>query len=214
MSVLAGKLKTVNDPVKFRPPDTQVFTGEEPFKGLEGVKDSHLKDFWAYAARDLRSNVLRGNLAEWLVAKAIGDAAELQPVWSEFDVLMPPDIRVEVKSSAYLQAWPQRKPSTIQFSGLRSKKLRPDGRYEDQRTFNAHVYVFCVQTAESHESYDPLDVSQWAFYVLPRSRVESIDQGSIGLTRIKDEGAQQVGFDGLAAAIDQAAENPARDPRE
>lgn len=172
-----------------------------------------MKEFWSYAARDLRSNVLRGVLAEWLVAKAVG-AAEPRPEWDEFDVLTPANVRVEVKSSAYLQAWPQRDLSTISFSGLRSKKLGPDNRYSDQRTFNADVYVFCVQTAQSHDAYDPLDVSQWDFYVLPRSRVESIGYRSSGLTRIKSV-TQRVSFDGLAAAIDQAAAgNPVRDPRE
>ncbi len=205
--------------MKFRPPLAQVLTGDEDFKGLEGVKDSHVKDshvkdFWSYAARDLRSNVMRGVLAEWLVAKAVG-AKEPMPEWHHFDVLAPPDIQVEVKSSAYLQAWPQRKLSTITFGSLRSRKWDPETGYADQRTFNADVYVFCVHTARSHDAYDPLDVSQWHFYVLPRTRVEAIGYRSIGLPRIKSEGAQQVKFHGLAAAIAQAAtENPARDPSE
>lgn len=196
--------------MKFQPPPARALTGDEHFKGL----DHTVKEFWSYAARDLRSNVLRGVLAEWLVAKAVG-AAEPRPEWDEFDVLTPDSVRVEVKSSAYLQAWPQRDLSEISFSGLRSKKLGPDNRYSDQRTFNADVYVFCVQTAQSHDAYDPLDVSQWAFYVLPQSRVEAIGQRSIGLARIKSEGAQRVGFDGLAVAIDQVAvANPLRDPSE
>lgn len=207
--MLAGRLRPVTGDMKFRPPPARVLTGDEHFTGL----DRTVKEFWSYAARDLRSNVLRGVLAEWLVAKAVG-AAEPRPEWDEFDVLTPANVRVEVKSSAYLQAWPQRDLSTISFSGLRSKKLGPDNRYSDQRTFNADVYVFCVQTAQSHDAYDPLDVSQWDFYVLPRSRVESIGYRSSGLTRIKSV-TQRVSFDGLAAAIDQAAAgNPVRDPRE
>ncbi len=207
--MLAGKLRPVTGDMKFQPEPAPILAGDERFKGL----DHTVNDFWSYAARDLRSNVLRGVLAEWLVAKAVG-ATEPRPEWDEFDVLTPARVPVEVKSSAYLQAWPQRDLSKISFSGLRSQKLGPENRYSGQRTFNAHVYVFCVQTAQSHDAYDPLDVSQWDFYVLPRSRVESIGQRSIGLARIKSE-AQSVGFDGLAAAIAQAdAENPVRDPRE
>lgn len=203
--MLAGRLTTVTSNMKFQPGPAPVLSGDERFKGL----DHTVKDFWSYAARDLRSNVLRGVLAEWLVAKAVG-APEPRPEWDEFDVLTPASVRVEVKSSAYLQAWPQQDLSKISFSGLRSKKLGPDNRYSDRRTFNANVYVFCVQTAELHADYDPLDVSQWDLYVLPRFRVESIGQRSIGLARIKSE-TQRVGFDGLAAAIDQAAAAPIRD---
>jgi hypothetical protein len=174
-----------------------VFPGVDPrITGLAGS----VKDFWSYAARDLRSNVLRGVFAEWLVAKAVG-ATEPLPEWHEFDVLTPAGTRVEVKSSAYLQAWPQRDLSAVKFGGLTSQKLDPETGYSGQRTFNADVYVFCVQTARSHDAYDPLDVSQWDFYVLPRSRVELIGYRSIGLARITSE-AQRVGFDELAAAID------------
>lgn len=201
---------TVNGPMDFQPPPAPDLTGDERFKDL----DYRVKDFWSYAARDLRSNVLRGVLAEWLVAKAVG-ATEPQPEWQDFDVRTPTGIHVEVKSSAYLQAWSQRDLSAITFNGLQSRKWTPKTGYADRRTFNAQVYVFCVQTAQKHEDYDPLDVSQWDFYVLPQSRVEAIGQRSIGLTRIKNEGAQPVKFNGLAAAIDQAAaENPVRDASE
>jgi hypothetical protein len=206
--VLAGRLRTVTDDMKFQPGSAPVLTGDERFTGL----DHTVKDFWSYAARDLRSNVLRGVLAEWLVAKAVG-AVEPRPEWDNFDVLTAAGIQVEVKSSAYLQAWPQHDLSRISFSGLRSQKLGPENRYSGQRTFNADVYVFCVQTAQSHAAYDPLDVSQWDFYVLPRSHVESIGYRSIGLARIKIV-TQRVSFDELAAAINQAAEATVRDTTE
>ena len=186
--------------MEFLPLPALVLTGTERFKGL----GSSVSDFWSYVARDLRSNTTRGVLAEWLVAKAVG-ATEFQPDWHDFDVLTPRGVRIEVKSSAYIQAWRQRRLSTIIFSGLSSQKWDPEAGYSGRRTFNADVYVFCVQTARSHESYDPLDVAQWDFYVLPLSRVQSIGQRAIGLTRIAKE-VQPVGFDGLPAAIEHAAE--------
>lgn len=185
--------------MEFRPLPAPALSGIECFKGL----GSPVSDFWSYAARDLRSNTIRGILAEWLVAKAVG-ATEFQPDWHDFDVLTPGGVRIEVKSSAYLQAWRQRRLSTIIFSGLTSQKWDPETGYSGRRTFNADVYVFCVQTARSHDSYDPLDLSQWVFYVLPLSCVESIGQRSIGLKRIAKE-AQPMGFDRLSTAVEQAA---------
>lgn len=55
--------------------------------------------------------------------------------------------------------------------------------------------------------------SQWDFYVLPRSNVESIGYRSIGLARIKSV-TQQVSFDELAAAINHAAETTVSDTPE
>lgn len=199
VSTVASILETVSDHMEFRPLPAPDLTGTECFKGL----GSSVSDFWSYAAGDLRSNTIRGVLAEWLVVKAVG-ATEFQPDWHDFDVLTPSGVRIEVKSSAYIQAWRQRRLSTIIFSGLSSQKWDPETGYAGRRTFNADVYVFCVQTARSHESYDPLDVSQWDFYVLPLSRVQSIGQRAIGLTRIAKE-VQPVGFDSLSAAIEQAA---------
>jgi hypothetical protein len=39
-------------------------TGDEPFKGM----NARVRDFWTWASSDLRENVMRGVLAEFLVA--------------------------------------------------------------------------------------------------------------------------------------------------
>jgi len=52
-------------------------------------------------------------------------------------------------------------------------------------TYNADVYVFALQTAQSHDAYDPLDVTQWEFYVLSRSTIEGWGAMSIGLRSLR-----------------------------
>lgn len=55
---------------------------------------------------DLRTNNVRGYVAEFLVAQAVGaDAARVE--WDPWDVAAPDGTRIEVKSSGYLQAWAQ-----------------------------------------------------------------------------------------------------------
>jgi len=154
--------------------------------------------------RDLRSNTVRGFLAEWLVMRAVG-ATEVLPDWHAFDVLTPGGVKVEVKSSAYLQSWSQERHSRIVFSGLMARTWDPATAFAGERTFNSDVYVFCVQTAQEHEDYDPLDVGQWDFYVLPAATVKGIGQRSVGLARVQRE-TVRVGFHALAQAIDQAAQ--------
>lgn len=67
------------------------------------------------------------------------------------------------------------------------------------------MYVFCVNTATSHEVYDPLDVDQWDFYVISRSDIEQLGQRSMGLATVSRLGGQAVKFDKLGAQVASVA---------
>ena len=84
--------------------------------------DAKVVDFWRFALSNLRMNNARGYLAEFLVAKAVGSTG-LRIEWDPYDVLAPDGTTIEVKTSAYLQAWDQYKLSTIQFTGLPQSHL-------------------------------------------------------------------------------------------
>ena len=94
---------------------------------------------------------------------------------------------IAVQSSAYLQLWDQRRLSRISFAGLRSHRLDPHapGGVSPEVTYNADVYVFALQTAQSHDAYYPLDANQWEFYVLSRSTIEGWGAMSIGLRSLR-----------------------------
>jgi hypothetical protein len=162
------------------PPPAPQIQGSDRFIGV----DANVLDFWKFAMSDLRMNNTRGYLAEFLVAKALGLHDVTRIEWDAYD-LQVENIRVEVKSSAYLQAWEQRRPSRISFSGLRGTRYHPRHGYDPVgKGLNAHVYVFCVQTAVLHESYRPLDLNQWAFYVVKRSALERLGSASVGLDSV------------------------------
>ncbi len=169
--------------------------GTEPFSGLNAT----VVDFWAFAMGDLRMNNVRGYLAEFLVRESVG-ATHPRVEWDTADVIAPDGTRIEVKASAYLQAWAQREPSRIVFSGLRGRMWSPHKGYSSESTYNADVYVFAVQTATSHDRYDPLDTSQWAFWVLPKAVLVQLGIASLSLTRV-EQLAERVGYDGLAVEI-------------
>src|SRR3954467_9125568 len=99
------------------PPEPRLMTGDEPIAGA----DATLRDFWAWTLSDLRTNTVRPMLAEFLVARALGSKQRTRIEWDAYDVLSRDDVRVEVKSSAYLQAWQQARPSTISFGGLNAR---------------------------------------------------------------------------------------------
>ena len=168
-----------------------------------GFGNATVLDFWRFALGDLRMNNARGYLAEFIVTRALGIAAQ-RVEWAEYDVLFD-NIKIEVKSSAYLQSWEQPRLSRITFTGLKGTRYTPRGGYDPAgKQFNADVYVFGVQTATDHASYNVLDLTQWAFYVLPRTTLESRGYGSISLPALA-ELAPTIRLDGLRDAVLAAA---------
>lgn len=72
-------------------------------------------DYWKWAHSDLMDNAERGAFSEYIVAKAIGDNSKHRTNWYCYDLLSSEGIRVEVKTSAYVQSWGQNKLSEIKF---------------------------------------------------------------------------------------------------
>ncbi len=178
-------------------PELPPLKGTERFDGV----DAMVIDFWRFALSDLRMNNTRGYLAEFLVAKAVGATAS-RVEWDAFDVLAPSGARTEVKSSAYLQSWDQRRPSRIAFTGLTGRTWSREPSKSPTAAYNTDVYVFCVQTASKHEDYDPLDVAQWNFYVLSRGRVKALGYKSLGLPTLTAATGPPVPYGQLADEID------------
>ena len=175
--------------------------GSEAFNGI----DATVADFWRWAFSDLRMNNVRGILAEFLVAKAVGAVVTPKEEWASFDVQTPEGVRIEVKASAHWQSWPQRGPSKIVFSGLTARSWQDDGSYSKDRQIRADVYVFAVQACADPAKYDPLDVSQWEFYVLSASTVADAGTRSMSLASLAGLRAGPVAWPDLAEAIVVAA---------
>ena len=133
-------------PPQIRAPKPTPLSGEEVVAGT----DAKVVDFWRFALSNLRMNNARGYLAEFLVAKAVGSTG-LRIEWDPYDVMAPDGTTIEVKTSAYLQAWDQYKLSTIQFTGLRSRIWTTEGGLTPTPTYNADVYVFAIQTARTRD---------------------------------------------------------------
>jgi hypothetical protein len=160
------------DPVSHIEPVPAIrFTGEEKFRPT----DLRLIDFWRWAFSDLRANIVRGVLAEYLVGQAIGDPSKVRGSWGNYDLDSKSGIRIEVKSSAYLQSWRQRTLSKIVFSGLTARGWDDlTGEFTLEREVRADVFVFAIQTADKSDQYDMLDVGQWIFHVVPARAVNMV----------------------------------------
>lgn len=79
---------------------------------------------------------------------------------------------IEIKSSAYLQAWKQKTFSPIDFSI--GEHLMWDfslGWVGLEKSRPAAIYVFCVFTEKSRARANPLNLDQWDFYVVSTERL-------------------------------------------
>lgn len=175
-------------------------TGQELFLGMP----RSLLEYWAWAHSDIVSNSERGILAEYLVRCAVHAPSPCRIEWDAVDVISPEGIRIEVKSSAYLQTWKQEKLSRIQFDiAPKNAWDSVENSYASQRIRSADVYVFCLFNSKDPDTANPMDLAQWEFYVLATSVLNELvpKQKSISLTSLQKLGAKKVSFEVLYTAI-------------
>lgn len=177
--------------------------GSEPIS-YDGISIGHtIFDFWKWAYSDIISNVTRGVLAEYIVALALGIGEEnVRMIWEPYDLITPGGLKVEVKSAAYLQSWKQRRLSSISFA---CNKTQIDTSLEQDGTFlrRADVYVFALLKQKDKSMLNPLDLSQWQFWVVPAEtlNVKIGDGKRINTGTLQRLGIAPVAFPDLKEAI-------------
>ena len=180
-------------------------TGDEVFQRDGQKLGIKLLDFWQWSASDLIGNAERGILAEYIVANALGIADCVQEGWTAYDLEMPSGIKIEVKSCAYIQSWPQKTYSNICFS------IRPsvswDSRTNEwgtEKKRQADIYVFCVLNHKDQDTLDPMNLDQWGFYVLPASVLNtlSLTQKTLGLAGLLKLNPCIAKYEGITSCIE------------
>ena len=150
-------------------------TGEEPIHCSGDPLGVSLLDFWRWSAADLLSHATRNALAAYIVSSALGLEDGVRTESGAAGVqLLHSELRIEVQSASYLQSWPQQEPPVIRFT------IRSSSPVESGTNFltvdlkrRADIYVFCLLAHEEAKTLDPLDVSQWEFYVLGSSILDA-----------------------------------------
>ncbi len=138
--------------------------------GSTGLNGATILDYWQWAYSGIIGNTERGNLAEFLVSRALGVTDDVRNDWEDFDLTTEDGIKIEVKSSAYVQAWKQKKPSTPSF-GI-GKTLSTWDYSSETRQRYADIYVFCLLAHLDKETINPMDIGQWEFYALRTDEIE------------------------------------------
>ncbi len=183
----------------------KVLTGKEKLIVQGKATDITLQEFWAWNFSDLLNNTMRGAYAEFLVSKALGlDVSKPRVDWGAYDITYC-NLRIEVKSSAYLQAWEQTKPSKIQFSIAPSRAWSPVNGYENLSIRHSDVYIFCLFTARIKETANLLNTDEWVFYVMPTKEINKIfkETKTISLNALLKANPQICTFQDLQQIMDK-----------
>lgn len=165
-----------------------------------------VSDFWSWNSSNLLNNTLRGSYCEFIVSSALGvDTSGTNDDWRPYDILLPgePDIRIEVKSSAYLQAWENGKLSSIQFSIRPTRAWSPERGYEEESRRQSDIYVFCLYTETNRSKADPLILDGWDFYILPTKVLDDVcgPQKTISFPSLINLGPVKADYSSIKAAV-------------
>jgi len=169
-----------------------------------------LLSFWQWSSSDIVSNATRGVIAEYIVAQALGIATGgIREEWAKYDLKAKDGTRIEVKSAAYIQSWRQRDFSTISFLVPKTRAWDKDTNLQSKESQRqADVYVFALLAHKEQSTLDPMDLSQWEFYVLPTSVLDNRtrSQHSITLPSLRNLAGAPVSFYGLEEAVKRSTQ--------
>ncbi len=164
-------------------------------------------DFWSWAYSNILTNITRGLFAEFLVGAELEAVEGTRTEWDSYDLCYR-GAHIEVKSSAYLQSWPQLEPSKIGWS-ISPSTYRYDEMDQDQDDHDppADCYVFCVYTEKKDRNPAiVLDSEKWLFYVVPTTviRKELWHQKTVAESSIKSLVGEPVRYSHLRERVDEA----------
>lgn len=182
---------------------TEKKTGQESFIFNEKPLTENVLSFWQWSSSELLGNALRGVLAEFIIASAIDVLEKPREEWDAYDLVTKQGLKIEIKSSAYLQSWEQTELSKIIF-GIRPTIDWKDEKKEIKR--QADIYVFCVLSHKNKDTVNPLNLNQWDFYVLDTEILNTKipKQKTITLSSLLKLEPIKIKYDGLKNAISKS----------
>jgi hypothetical protein len=147
---------------------------------------------------------VRGWLAEYIVACALDIDTGVRTNWVSYDLRSADGTRIEVKASGYIQSWLQRAISKPRFSICEARSWDAETNITaTQARRNSDVYVFCLHVHTELSTLDPLDVSQWRFFVVPTFLISErlSTQKDLGLSTLQRLGVSETHYENLQKEI-------------
>ena len=163
---------------------TTIKSGQERLTYNDKPLDFSLIDFWRWSVADILSNATRRRFAEFIVASATNiDTSLLREEWSAYDLETPEGIKLEIKSSAYIQSWWQKSLSKISFGTKAAFNWdSTTGLLSSEKKRHADVYVFCLLHHDNKLTVDPLNMNHWEFYILATKELDEYPRSQNSIT--------------------------------
>lgn len=177
--------------------------GHEKFTFNQEQLKVDVLSFWQWSASELLGNAQRGILAEFIVASTIDALKKPREEWDAYDLLTNKGLKIEVKSSSYLQSWRQDRLSKIIFGIQPTLVWEGMNKWSKQPQRQADIYVFCVLSHKDKNTVAPLDLNQWDFYILNTDVLneKKLDQKTITLSSLKKLHPLKLKYDTLGKEI-------------
>jgi len=168
----------------------EVKSGNETLKFKNRKLNHKLIEFWRWSSSDLLSNSLRGKFAEYIIAIAMDlNLNYSRDEWSAYDLEALIEIeeekyisiKIEVKSSSYIQTWVQNGFSKIIFS-IKKKGVTNIKSKEEKLNRPSDVYVFCLLNHYDKNTANPLNLDQWLFYIVSTKKINKIFDNKVSIS--------------------------------
>ena len=183
-----------------------IITGNEKFLFDGEALDFSFLDFWSFNYSNIYN--LHGEIAEFVVAKALNvNETQNSAYWALWDITYR-DKKIEVKATAYFHLW----NSDGKVSNQRTFSIAmANGSYDTPKSGNKDfcrqndIYVFCLNTGETKEKANPLNLNNWEFYIVPTSVINDKcgNNKTISLGRIRNLGFSAKRYDEIKTEIDK-----------
>ena len=181
-------------------------TGKEAFVFENEALGFNFLDFWKFHYSNIYS--LHGEIAEFVVARALGvTEAQNTEYWTLWDTTYR-NKRIEVKATAYFHLWNANgKISKQRTFGI----TMANGSYDTVKSGNNEfcrqndIYVFCLNTGDTKESSNPLNLNHWEFYIVPTAVINEKcgNNKTISLGKIRNLGFSAKRYDEIKSEIDK-----------
>ena len=172
---------------------------KEDFSLNNNNLDFKLYDFWSWNTSDLLNNAMRWKLAEYIIARALWIDWWFRIEWDEYDLVYK-NLKIEIKSWAYIQSWEQDKYSNI-ILWIKPTKVFNWTEFKRQ----SDIYIFAILSHKDAATINPLKLEQWDFYILGTNVMnkELWEQKTIGLNALLKLKPIKCSYDNLKTEIDK-----------
>ena len=189
--------------------DRKLLTGDELFTFYGMPINKSFLDFAMWYVSDILNSGNRGAMMEYVVACALDIEFDEARTDNQSWDLKYRETYIEIKSSAYLQAWNQTSPANISFSIRPTKEKNEWDKIENeseehQLKRHSALYVFCLYKYRDKQTANPMILDHWEFYIVPTKTLDENfgNQKSITLKKLQSLNPIKCEYDGIKDAVD------------